>query len=389
MIDVAIIGAGPAGCAAANILADRGFKVIVLEKDKLPRHKHCGGGISLRCVKALNKLDVNIEEVSLQDYKGFTLSYKELMAKSNLGQTIGWGVYRADFDNLLAKSAIYNGARVCQSKVNGFKDENGRIKIFTDSCVRDVQILFGADGIRSTVRKELGIEYKENKIGFCLESEVQATSNNIEEFNDLLHLDFSYLKDGYSWAFPKKQGHTINIGIGGYLKSIQDSGFSLEELLTIFARSHNIPINPDEIHGALLPFGGTVDCFGKSNTILLGDAAGLASPLTGEGIPYALESGIIAANCATKFFEEQIPLVKSYTKAIEPLSREINDYALTLQNRMFGSDAHRRHIVKMCTSNDYFTETVSKIFTHIIPYEEGVKRLSTVRLLPSIIKGGI
>lgn len=56
---------------------------------------------------------------------------------------------------------------------------------------------------------------------------------------------------------------------------------------------------------------------------------------------------------------------------------------------MFGSDAHRRHIVKMCASNDYFTEIVSKIFTRIIPYEEGVKRLSTVRLLPSIIKGSI
>lgn len=80
----------------------------------------------------------------------------------------------------------------------------------------------------------------------------------------------------------------------------------------------------------MLPFGGTVDLFGKGNIILLGDAAGLASPLTGEGIPYALGSGIIAADCATKFFEEQLPLVESYTKAIKPLSREINDYALTL-----------------------------------------------------------
>ena len=70
--------------------------------------------------------------------------------------------------------------------------------------------------------------------------------------------------------------------------------------------------------------------------ILLGDSAGLASTLTGEGIPYAMEGGIIGANSAIQYFEDQIPLVESYSNDIQPISTEINKYAIILQNKLFG-----------------------------------------------------
>lgn len=383
MYDVAIVGAGPAGSSAANILADKGFKVIILEKEVLPRYKCCAGGISLCCLSSLYKLDIDINEVALQEYKGFALKYREVVAEANLGRTIGWGVYRDEFDNLLAKSAIYNGSRITQEKVLGFKEENGYIKVKTENGTRDTKLLFGADGLRSIIRKQLNIEYDKNKIGFCLDSEVKATTDVIEEFHDLLFLDFSYLERGFAWIFPKKQGNTINIGLGGYLNSIQSKNVNLKDLLYNFVRSQHTIDDIGSIKGALLPFGGTVNCFGKGNIILLGDAAGLSSPLDGEGISYALESGIIGAECAIKHFEEQIPLAELYNEAIEPLKKEINDYALTLQNKLYGSDFHRKHFVQKCASNDKLMETISKIFTHIISYEEGVKMLSPLNILVS------
>ena len=85
--------------------------------------------------------------------------------------------------------------------------------------------------------------------------------------------------------------------------------------------------------------------------LLLGDAAGLVSPLTGEGIPYAMQSGIKGADCAIKYFEDQTSLIESYTRAIDPITEEINNYGLTLQNKLFGSDLHRKNIIKRCYSN--------------------------------------
>ena len=381
MLDVAIVGAGPAGCAAANILAKRGFKVTIFEKEKLPRYKRCGGGVSLRCLNSFYKLDVDIEEVSLQDYKGFMLSYNDIKAESNLGRTIGWGVYRKDLDWLIAQSAIYNCARVCQSQFYGFKKENGIIKLSTKNGIKETRSLLAADGINSIIRRQLGIDYDKNKIGLCLVSEIQSPYEKIEEFNDLLHLDFTYLQKGFAWAFPKKQGQTINVGIGGYLNFIKKQPSSLKELLQRFVKANNLSDKIQTIHGALVPFGGTTDRFGEDNILLVGDAAGLASPLTGEGIPYALESGIIAAESVTDFFEKHIPLVENYTDNINYIIKEINQYAMILQHRLFGSDFHLKNIIKKCVSDDYLLEVISKVFTHIYSYKEGVEHLSPIKLL--------
>jgi len=386
MTDVGIVGAGPAGCAAATLLAKKGFNVTIFEKEKIPRYKACGGGVAIKCEKALLELGIDIEEVALQKYRGFIISYGDLEAKVDLKDKIGWGVYREDFDYLLTQNAVYSGANIRKIKVNGIKEMNGEILLSTECGIKKTDVLLAADGIKSTIRDNLNIFYDNNKLGFCLVSEINEEKSRIESFNDLLQLDFSYIKKGFCWAFPKKEGNTINVGIGGYLNSIRDNDKSLKEMLINFVNTHNISNNIKKFGGALLPFGGTVDCYGNGNVILLGDAAGLVSPLTGEGIPYALESGIIAANSVSKYFEDQIPIVDSYTNDITPIATELNKYAMILQNKLFGSDSHRRRIVKMCTQNEYLTETISKIFMHMIPYEEGIKRLSTVNLLISAIR---
>jgi len=73
MIDVAIVGAGPAGWSAADILAKKDFKVTIFEKEKLPRYKSCGVGVAIRCLRSLYQLEAKIKDFSLQEDKGFTL----------------------------------------------------------------------------------------------------------------------------------------------------------------------------------------------------------------------------------------------------------------------------------------------------------------------------
>jgi len=384
MIDVAIVGAGPAGCAAASVLAKRGYNVTIFEKEHLPRYKSCGGGVAIRCLKSLYQLGVNVENVALQDYKGFIISYDEIKAKSDLGRTIGWGVYRKDFDFLLTQNAINNGAKLENFEITGIQDDSDKVRILmSNGEYKEAMIVLAADGIRSKVRKSIGVAYDLKKLGFCLESDVKSSTETIDSFGDLVHLDFTHLNKGFLWAFPKKCGSTINFGAGGYLDFIQNSKFSLKDILVQFVKSFNLSINNDEIKGALLPFGGTTESFGKNNCLLLGDAAGLCSPLDGEGIPYALESGIVAADCVNDYFENQTPLLKSYSDMIEPLANEINIHALTLQHKLFGSNHHRKRIVETCANNDYLIDTITKIFMHIIPYDEGVKKLSYLKVLAS------
>ena len=215
---------------------------------------------------------------------------------------------------------------------------------------------------------------------------MKTTKEKIEEYQDKVNLDLSYLNKGYLWAFPKKFGNTINVGVGCYLTTSQKPDMDIKKILKQFVKDRGISDNVENIHGALLPFGGTVDCFGKNNIILLGDAAGLVSPMSGEGISYALDSGIFAAESAIDFLKNQTPLVETYTKAIYPLSHEINEYAIKLQKRLFGSNFKRKLMVKMFASNSDLIDKVGKIFMHIIPYKTGVKELSLFRLIPTILR---
>jgi len=386
VFDVIIAGAGPAGSAAAKILADNGFKVGIIEKKKLPRFKACGGGVAIRCLDALKRLDVDINDVALQEYHGFMLSYKDIVATCNMDMVMGWGVYRSDFDYLITKQAVSSGAELFEKKeIIGFKNNKKSLKIITKSGNFNSKLLFGADGANSFIRKELGIKYDGKKLGFCLEAEIKANNKKIEELNNMLNLDLSYLDEGYAWIFPKKHAGTVNIGVGTYLRTAQRPDISLKEVLLKFIKDKGFKINSEKFFGALIPFGGSVSPLGKENVILLGDAAGLVSPMSGEGIPYALDSGILSAECAKKYFEINEPLVDNYSDSISHLTKEISEYAISLQKKLYGNDKHRELVVKMCSRNNKLFDTIGKIFLHIIPYEDGIKELSTYKLLPKIL----
>ncbi len=383
--DIIIVGAGPAGSAASIILANKGFKVAIIEKKNLPRHKHCGGCISSRSISSLQKLGINIESVSLHKYKGFTMRYGDLVTGYDWGDMKVYGVYREVFDYAITNKAIDAGVVILKNQVKKLRMEDDIIFVFLDNDnILETKVLFGADGIHSIIRKEIGVTYQKNKLGFCLETEVPATDEIIDSYNDRLSLDFSYFKEGYIWAFPKKLGKTINIGFGTDFHTVKNSKIPIKEILQRYAQDKGLSL--PRIHGAFIPFGGTVDCFGRNTVILLGDAAGLVSPLSGEGISYALESGIYAAESAIDFFEHNTPLLESYSRKLNSIKNEINIYGLQLQKKMYRGRTHRKLMFKMCSKNQDIMKKLGEIFTQKITYEQGVKQLTPLKLLPAMVK---
>lgn len=385
MLDISIVGAGPAGSSAAKILAENGFKVAIFEKERLPRHKHCGGGVSIYCSKYLEQLDVDIQKASLQDYTGFSLSYGDLSAKCDLKTTIGYGVYREDFDYLITESAIKAGSILNNKKITGLKKVKNYYNLLTKNGSYKTKYVLGADGINSTIRKCIGIPYERDKLAVSLEAEVKTTRKKIEEYNNMVNLDLKYFDQGYAWDFPKIGKKTINFGVGTFLTTSKNMEVPLREVFYRFLKDKGFKNNIKDVHGALLPFRGTVDYFGKENVILIGDAAGLVSPLSGEGVPYALESGITVANCIKDHFNDDNFALQNYEERLSHLKTELNKHAIVLQNKLYGTDSHRKLIVRICKENPRLIEDIGKIFMHMISYESGVTKFSTINLIPKII----
>ncbi|VAV89639.1 Geranylgeranyl/isoprenyl reductase [hydrothermal vent metagenome] len=147
--------------------------------------------------------------------------------------------------------------------------------------------LIGTDGVNSMVAKALyGRAFNPGKIGFALEIEAQSTSP-VDE-SSALRIDFDAAAWGYGWQFPKRAGHTI--GICG----LQACNPDMKAHLTAYPERLGQGENA-RVKGHFLPFGDFRRKPGRGNILLVGDAAGLVDPITGEGIAYALQSGRMAA----------------------------------------------------------------------------------------------
>ncbi len=387
MYDVIIVGAGPSGSSAAIKLAKKGYKVAILEKKQHPRIKACCGAISTSSKYLLKKLKVDIDDLILQGYKGFILKCKEKKVKYDWGSEKVWSVYRKDFDKLLADTAVDYGANLKEkNKINKIIDRKSHFEVYSNKGKYKSRLLFGADGVNSVVRNSLKIDYPQKTLGVGLISEIKATKREIEIFNDRLILDLSYLDKGLSFIFPKKKGKTIHLAIGGQLSYINSKKINLNSQMLRLSNDYNLRYKPVCRSGSMVPFGGTVKCFGKNNALLLGDSAGLVNPIGEEGIPYALQSGIFAADSADIHFKKGLKLSDVYQQKISNISRVINNQALNFQSMLYGNLSHRKFIISMLNHNTSLLKLFSDLFINEIGYDEALKSISMKKLLPRMIK---
>ena len=322
--DIIICGAGPAGCTTAYQLYGKGLKIALLDKDRFPRDKICGDALSADVVNQLHKMDASL-------VKGF-LEFKEKKPSQGVrffapnGQHLdidfinekhldaaGFISKRYEFDNFyfnrikeLPDINIFENHKILDAKIVA-----DGVEITTGNTTFNAQLVIGADGANSVINRKLSTN-KFDKRHHC--AGLRQYYENVSDFHPLNHIELHFYKDllpGYFWIFPLPNNQA-NVGLGMLSSEVSKQNINLKDKLTDIIQNHPKvkerfrnakPL--ETIQGFGLPIGSKKKQLSGNRFLLLGDAANLIDPFTGEGIGNAIRSGRIAAEHSVKCFQEK------------------------------------------------------------------------------------
>src|SRR5215218_10426692 len=308
--DVLVVGAGPAGSAAAAWAAAAGHDVVLADAAVFPRDKACGDGLTPRAIAELDRLDLGDWVRSRGRNRGLRASGfgQELLLPWPGGSLPdhGGAVPRTELDARIRDVALDDGAVPVEAaravdverdgdRVTGVVFDRGDGVRTTIRCER----LVVADGARSPLGRVLGREWhRETAYGVAARGYIRSGRSDDEWISSHLELRGvdGELLSGYGWVFPLgKEAGEVNIGVGTLATARRPPGVALKGLMSFYAESRR---DEWELEGsvrapasALLPMGGAVSGVAGRNWALVGDAAGCVNPLNGEGIDYGLETG--------------------------------------------------------------------------------------------------
>jgi geranylgeranyl reductase family protein len=320
MVDVIVVGAGPAGCIAAFELAGKGVNVLLLEKTVFPRYKVCGGGLTHKIV---NTLPFDVTEAIETTIHSIHFS-KNLSDSFTRTSTLPlmYCTMRDRLDDLMLRKALEAGARVeFQQQVTSVLEESGHVEVRTKTDVFQAKLVIGTDGPSSIVARSVGLRANIEQ-GLAWEAEVYTEASILEKFSQTVFLDWGTFPGGYGWAFPKSDHFSIGVGGPAVLSkqmmpyyqqflAYLDFGIKANEKATDSASSYVKTLKSWPI-----PVRIKKGDFQKGRVLVAGDAGGLADSLTGEGIYYAVASGKMAADAAIGFLQGQHRALPAYTERI-------------------------------------------------------------------------
>lgn len=312
--DVLVVGAGPAGSAAAAWLARRGLDTALADAAVFPRDKTCGDGLTPRAIEELNRLGLSDWVLSHGTNKGLRAAGfgQELMLPWPGGSLPAYGsaVPRTELDAKIRQVALDSGAVPVEGAraVDAERDAAGRVTsvVFelTDKSRHTIACdrLVIADGVRSPLGRVLGREWhRGTAYGVAARSYVKSGRSDDQWISSHLELrgEDGEILSGYGWIFPLSDGE-VNLGVGTLATSKRPANVQLRPLMEHYASQRRIEWElGDELRmptSALLPMGGAVSGVAGRNWALIGDAAGCVNPLNGEGIDYGLETGRVVAD---------------------------------------------------------------------------------------------
>ncbi|HEY7054755.1 MAG TPA: geranylgeranyl reductase family protein [Mycobacterium sp.] len=306
--DVVVVGAGPAGSAAAAWAARAGHDVLVIDASSFPRDKPCGDGLTPRAVAELQLLglgdwlDAHIKHRGLRLY-GWGGDV-EIDWPGPSFPAYGSAVPRTELDEQVRLAAVDAGCRMLLgAKVVGAEhDSRGRVTSLTTGSgqVRCREVIV-ADGARSPLGRVLGRQWHQQTVYGVAVRGYLSTPRASEEWlstNLELRSRTGELLPGYGWIFPLGNGE-VNIGVGALATSKRPADLALRKLIGHYTDHRRADWEfdgaPRAVSSALLPMGGAVSGVAGPNWMLIGDAAAGVNPLNGEGIDYGLEMGRFGA----------------------------------------------------------------------------------------------
>lgn len=314
--DIVVVGAGPAAYSFCYYL-DNSFRVLVLEKSALPRYKACGGLLTDESQEFLKK-EFNLDlEIFLEQPSFLDLMYLDMDNDITLKYTRNYAnIDRMNFDNYLLRLLQYEHNVQFLPETRFLKFEyvsDGTISVVakTRGTVNKIscKYLVGSDGAISTVRRSLGIDYPLQYMGYQEYYNIRLLPDEYSDF--FICIFFDEITDFYSWIIPK--GKYFILGSAVHLNENIKRKFSClkRHLSKTFGFDIGVPL---KIDGAIINRPMHVDSIflGDNNQVfLIGEAAGLISPSTAEGMSYALRSGKFCALSLNKYFDNN-PQLKYY-----------------------------------------------------------------------------
>ena len=325
--DVIVAGAGPSGSTAARQLAGRGARVLLLDKQRFPRDKPCGGGVTLR---AASVQDVDLSPVIERTIHGarFSLRLGDSFDRTH-DLPLTYMTQRCNLDAFLAERAAEAGAGLHDGEPVREIDQVERgtgavVTVRTDTDTYTSRILIGADGANGMTGRALGLrpEYDE---AVALEGNVPYSPDIPAEWQDFVALDLGGMAGGYGWVFPK--GDHLNVGVGAW----KYASFTLRPKLAELARRYGFDESRlENIRGHHLPVRVAGTPIARGPVALVGDAAGLVDPLSGEGIHMAFASGRLAADHSLRVLAGEANDMAGYEAIVD---RELQS-ELTVSRRL-------------------------------------------------------
>ena len=305
--DAIVIGAGPSGSVAAYVAARLGLRVLLLDRFRFPRIKPCGGGLTQKSVALLRSLGIELNGVIRDVCRRVVVVNSAGSFLVTDDEPIISVVSRDEFDNYLLSNALEMGAEYAVDRVVRVDVRGDYVNVIGMNDTYVSRYVIAADGANSVVARQLGNDIrKDTAMAFM----TIASGNYL---NDLCVIDMTRIKWGYSWVFPRGN-EEYDVGIGSIhwdnyrdmlIKYVSDIGLREGEI-----RGHPIPIKAR-------------DKIVSRRIALVGDAAGLADPTTGEGIFYAMYSGALAA-LALKSSGNPTEFANNYLGVITPLIRNLS-----------------------------------------------------------------
>ena len=309
--DVIVVGAGPAGATLSRHLAASGIKVLVLDRAVFPRHKCCGGGLTVRAASLLGDECAAIVENSISSaVLAFGGSHS---AHGEYDRTVMYTLSREKFDNFLVQKAEESGATILQNAAaNGLTTSDTRVEVFTDSGTFQSKFVVGADGAGSVVAGSLFPDARSRVV--AIETEVGVSESDLAKWQKRVKVDFGCVSEGYGWLFPKADH--LSIGVA----SLKVKAADLKRSYWQFVRS--LDLDRCDIRrwsGGIIPICNSMPVVTEGRVALIGDAAGLADPLTGEGIYNAILSARLAASAIGNSLARGEPNLQAYQHSVEEM----------------------------------------------------------------------
>ena len=326
--DVIVVGAGPGGSTCASFLAKNKVNVLLLDKAVFPRDKTCGDGISGKSLKVLKELGLKEKIKSVKHGKIFGVTFSspkgtvvnipfpEKAGKTGVSSKgEGYAVKRIFYDNFLFQNSKSFGVKTIEGftvnslikdgeKVLGVKgtDSKGNQKEFKSKMV------VGADGATSIVSKSLGL----NKIDFNHHiTALRTYYSGVKDLKGTIEIHFiDSMLPGYFWIFPVEEG-IANVGAGIITKDLKKNKVNLQQAMfdaiekdPLFKERFKDAKMVSPVKGWTLPLGSKKKKISGNGFLLVGDAASLIDPFSGEGIGNAMTSGKIASETILKALKE-------------------------------------------------------------------------------------